>query len=421
MSHPFLELNIPRSHQGACELYSRFPEAVEASYGLVFSDPIDFDRRTFHFLYQKYGRFLGEVLHRLRHNDVFNSQSLNTTFRKYLDAQLVCKQLMPLFATADAHGLLKESEEDLIQFGLGYVITKTTALNALDTHVDLSISYNTEKDVAQERDSRATTLLCISSIFRGFNLLNSGCAAGRSVDIVSSVFAEVMEIMFEDYRSRFNIHDLTVPDKRLDLYKNGKLSPLKGSGFYEATIRSGLAIIGVEEQPGMDVFLTNFRKLRQIVDEIADVPEDIRVGRLTFPVLIGLTNDKFSHAIISTVRRIWEISGEIVCLSSRNDMSTIATLKEDTRLKSLVSDLGLLLEQSNAWEEAYVFADNLFLEVVESMEKLFPPDNLGSLLEIALLKRAFLERLRKQSWQDIPLEPLSAPVFIKNRPNDFDR
>ncbi|MCL4873544.1 hypothetical protein KJ039_05640 [bacterium] len=411
---------IPPNHAVIAAKYGYLENQGIPSYRLIFENPILFDRLAFEWLFSKYGDYLKEILEKLHCNEHFLAFRIDEKFKNYLDSSLVCKQLLPLFATADAYDELEKNRAELIDTGVAYVLTKTASLNFIDTHVDLSLSYNIKRDIAEEKDSRLSVLLSITSIFRGCDHFLNLPNGNFCLKIITEVFAHVMEIMTEDYCNRFNENDLINPKKRIQLYDQNFLSPFLGSGFYEATIRSALKINGKKENPYLINWLRDFRKLRQMIDEIADIEEDIRVGRLTYPVLLGLEKPFVGKEISSIVKNIWNLSRPIIKDNRASDMETILKLNTNEEIKKSVSILYDLLNDAHVWDELYEKTEELCLKLLNNIEYAFlESKNPTGLILILLLKRAFLERLRKQNWRDLPLGSLSVAEQADFRKSDF--
>lgn len=375
-------------------------------YETIFSNPIKFDRDTFNILGSRYGTYLHRVIRDVQREEYFKSAEINSIIHSNLDHQLICKQVLPLFATADAYGKLEKFERQLISFAKQYILIVTSTYNSIDSQIDLCVSYNTETDLSEKWNMEKVSLFGISSIISGFKNLFYEKNGEKLVEIISDVYSDISEIMFLDYEHRFDTMLLESTNEAIEKYLTSELSALVGSGFYEVTIRAAMQIIEEDITNDQMVFMKDFRRLRQIVDEIADVVEDVRVGRVTLPFLLALLNPKYKKQVDNLIRDIWKTSNEVIDNYSHSKNRLISELSQDPKLKALTDTLYDKLIKSGVFDLTYNIAEQIFTNVVSGLKTHFPRHNMDGLVRIAYLKKAFLERLKRQNWRDVPLKPV---------------
>ncbi|MCQ3921643.1 MAG: hypothetical protein DPW13_11905 [Planctomycetes bacterium] len=161
----------------------------------------------------------------------------------------------------------------------------------------------------------------------------------------------------------------------------------------------------------MSSFIECFRKLRQLVDEIADVPEDIRAGRLTFPILAALSSKAHGNAVKRTVRAIWKETLPVFLGGRGDDLASIRFLDHNQEIARLVPTLIGEVDQAGGFAHAFEECEHLHTRAMASLVLAFPYPKTWRMMQLVMLKMAFAERLKRQNWIDTPVPSLSADDF----------
>jgi len=133
-------------------------------------------------------------------------------------------------------------------------------------------------------------------------------------------------------------------------------------------------------------WVTCYEKARQILDDLADIREDIMCGRLTFPVLYALQQDHGSGNLRRIIADLWhriEKGGQPGILPEEWD-----------QVRKLMRDYG-------GFEVPSVKALRWLKKVGDGIFSSLPGNREPLLLHIEL-KRAYLARLRASNFDDTP-------------------
>lgn len=383
--------------------WTRFGGGNKAlSIKLIYSDPLRYDREVFRHLYKKYDYWLQLLFSSIADYKGFHDQENFKYYLANIDQGLIKKQIIHVFTTADIFGPIKSDHLELAKI---YTLVKTVPLQITDTFIDYSISYNLDKKFMTDVNIRLAWLFSNTAIYLGYYELVNSALPRQAILAVSEVLKDLSQAMFACFMDRFNEKTLNSPKKRIRYYWCSPISRLLGSGFYEATIIASLSISSVSITSDMRLMTKNMRRLRQLVDEIADYDEDIRAGELTLPYLYLLDNKRYTVKASDLITRLWDRSKTIIN-GSEIQSELFDRLKNDSVAKLLVAELHILLQKSKSFERCYLEADQLWREVVTSLSANFNNHNYFDLLLSVTLKRAFLERLKKANWIDKPLEVL---------------
>lgn len=147
------------------------------------------------------------------------------------------------------------------------------------------------------------------------------------------VTAFVHARMYKDYTERYRQDYLEQPEQRLQTYLYSSKSRLLGSGYWEVMARASFAQRGKAFPSYLHSVDIKLRKLRQIVDELTDVEEDLRGGLITLPVLHALTQKP--RAVRKSILNYWRPDGE--------SNPSMAQLLEETQTKKWVYEQAMPL------------------------------------------------------------------------------
>jgi len=142
------------------------------------------------------------------------------------------------------------------------------------------------------------------------------------------VTAFVHARMYKDYTERYCKDYLYRPEQRLQVYLHSPKSRLLGSGYWEVMARASFAQRGKTFPAYLHSVDIKLRKLRQIVDELADVEEDLRGGLVTLPVLHALSQKP--DAVRQSIASYWQEDGR------DSGATSIHSLLEETQTKKWI-------------------------------------------------------------------------------------
>jgi hypothetical protein len=199
---------------------------------------------------------------------------------------------------------------------------------------------------------------------------------------VSGLYRRMLEAVYEEVLSRYEEAPLWSPYAALAKYDTA-LSPLLRSSMLEMPLLGLARSVGQVVEPS--AWVTDYEKARQLLDDVADVREDLGRGRLTFPVLSALTGPG-SGSLRSAIQRAWSQIGDNVPAFDSTAV-WFEVKQEIVRLGGYQKSVELI-EQ--------------WLANVESGSTLTLGGDLEPLLAHVDLKRALLRRLEQSDFDDSP-------------------
>jgi hypothetical protein len=292
-----------------------------------------------------------------------------------LRPELLFRHALPYWVTEDAYFPRDPSApEPLTALLAGH----TLALTHLDYHLDGSSPDPNAAATAVKLDAGTAVAYAVRMIY------GAGAIAGKDAgrvfaDVFNPVSSFVTLRMHEDWLERYSRKYLKGMPTRLNTYLTTDESRLMASGYWEVMVRGAFAAHTGTPASDMMAIVRNLRRLRQLVDEIADFADDLRAGLVTAPTLFAATNGDATK-LEQTIDSFWT--------TQRPDRSPASSERLD--------DIVRLVDQDGGFEAAYTYADEMWHASVQLCESLpVPKDGILALLD---LKRAKLEMLRENGW-----------------------
>ena len=342
-------------------------------------------RAAFFYLSRAYSKQVSSAIELLS-NMKFELPRISKAHEQQLQPELLFRHSIPFCLTEDAY--FGPSDTAKIYLA-GLLAGHTLALTHLDYHLDGSAPSDTSPATARKMDLASATTYAVRMIYAAGSLLSA-------VDNADAMFRNVFDPisgfvilrMYEDWTERYSPEFLCEPEGRLRDYLDSPTSRLLGSGYWELMTQGCFVSHGMTAPPELIATLRLLRKLRQIVDEIADFEDDVRSGLVTVPLLFALqagAGEPISHA----VKDLWR---------SR-------TSRPGTPDCELMSEVRKLVEDSGAFEDSHKLADSLWQQACEQCEQSLGSRSRGYLLLLDL-KRAKLEALARNGWRNEPTDAI---------------
>lgn len=383
------------------ENMNNIPKDSHLLFSYIFDSPVEFDRAVYiDRLNGGYLKFIKKAIEYIEKEVIFYDLTAKKYIVKNLDIGLIKKQTYHIFTSAKMFGGITQVH---VKVAAAYILAKIIPLQVLDTWIDYSKSPNLNKDMLSSVDIRTAWVVHNTSLYTGIHMLLSNKVPREVGQEAMNVFREVSQAMSNCYLKRYSLDILNHPEKELDLYMDSPISRLLGSGFYQVSLLVSLAIEGKKITKKTKDLTANMRRMRQFVDEIADWREDIRSGEITLPFLYLLTNKKYKRKAQKVIKNIWKRSQEIIACSS-NQEKTIFKLEKDKLLNFYLNECKHMLVDSGTFALLYTTGNNLWIQTLLEMNEVFKGKNYYDIALSINLKRAFLERLKRQDWEDIVLK-----------------
>lgn len=185
-------------------------------------------------------------------------------------------------------------------------------------------------------------------------------------------------------------------------YRHPVRSRHLGSGFYSSSIL-GLYQFVDQPIPGqLPGLLRDLRRVRQRVDELADVHEDTVTGMVTYPVA-QLLAGPYGDEARKIIRAAWRRCRFLVEGRRDDALQGTRSVREDERLRELSAELITLADGTGVLELCRVEADELCARVAEQIHRTFDSSARAVMTTVLDLKRALLDRLSQARWLSPPL------------------
>jgi hypothetical protein len=347
-------------------------------------DGAAFRRAAFLYLSHRYRARISEAIEILRRLQ-FELPQIGESHEKQLQPELLFRQSIPFCLTEDAY--FRPSETTNISLA-GLLAGHTLALTHLDYHLDGSVPDQGHAATARKMDLLSATTYAIRMIYAAGRLLSqAGNADAMFRDAFEPISGFVLLRMYEDWKERYCEAFLDEPERRVQEYLESPTSRLLGSGYWELMPRGCFISHGTSAPPELIKTLRILRKLRQVVDEIADFEDDVRSGLVTVPLMYALQSTPDRRTVRESVLRLWHSS----------------TGQSHEPADEIFSKVRKLIEDSGAFEASHELAQSLWREASAYCERSLGTKSTGYLLLLDL-KRAKLEMLAKNGWHNEPTE-----------------
>lgn len=308
----------------------------------------------------KYRDFTDALYEELRTRE-FPFKEQQAAHLEYLDKKLIVRHALPYCITEDAFfGLDAQS----VKFLASVLLLHSLALTRMDDYYDGGSHTKSVREL-----NIHMLAYSLSATHESLMSLLGQSPDARELVKLLNVTKFVHARMYKDYTERYKTEFLERPHARLAAYVHSPKSRLLGSGYWEVMARASFVQRG-EAFPGyLHLVDIDLRKFRQLIDELADIDEDLRGGLITLPVLHVLSTHKQSSIIKKRVIDYWS-----------SDMT--AELPE----------LALYLEESKTKEWIYVQAMSLYDDAMKRLDSKLSRRN-KEYKQLFDFKRAKLESL----------------------------
>ena len=190
-----------------------------------------------------------------------------------------------------------------------------------------------------------------------------------------------MELAYEEIFYKFDISILENPDLMISKYRTNQ-SPLLRSSTLETFAK--IIVMKSDIELKSDGWLIKFEKMRQLLDDLLDIREDIKNGRITYPVLLALANKSFGKKLKQMIMIEWNSS-----------ISYKQVLNDENwyRIKNIII-------QAGAFDTSLSLAKKWIDEVYNDIKKEAFCGDTTALFILLELKRAFADRIMRKNFDN---------------------
>ena len=291
------------------------------------------------------------------------------------------RHLFALFSAATSSGGVTEQH---IRFGSAFLRGISIPVMQIDHMLDrLHLAAGTESEATGLTSPIWLGSICL--LHEGLRDMLNLPHAKELLKVVLSDYLRVYSSLETEMKGRYKDYGLLHPTEYLNWMLHSYDSSLT-CRYFSVTVQGAILINQGAVSPTVKKLAHLFGRLRQLVDQIADVEEDVLIGKLTVPVLHALTK---CPLLQEEIRDLWRES---------------QGCSLDTELlQPRLNRIHKLVLENNGFE----YSSGLALSCYEEAMALFHNEpllpDLGIEIRILFrLKRAFLERLKRNGWRDIP-------------------
>lgn len=361
-------------------------------------DPVGFDREATRYLIGVCHPVIEPVIARLR-RERFAFASMRAAHADALDVEVLYRQCIPAACLGLAAGV---PERDLIDHLEAYALCQTLILNHVDRHLDLSTSPTAGHSPLLLSDVRVTGCYALAALYEGISVLPPSAAGAAALAAMARVSVLIVQSMYENYTTRFDHTLLREPERVLADYRDPLRTRHLGSGFYSSSVLGLYAYAGVAVPDDLPGILEDLRRVRQRVDELADLHEDTVTGMVTYPVALLLAGPRGGEAR-EVIGASWARCRALTETSRDDALRGTRLVREDPALRAASARLVELGWRAGALETCRREADELCLELAQRIGKCLDPPAARLLRVVLDLKRALLQRLAQAGWDNVPL------------------
>lgn len=356
-------------------------------------DPEVYDRRATEALIELCYPVIEPALERLRQRR-FGFATMARVHADAVDVEVFYRQAIPVAGL----GLMVGGQPDvMVAYLEAYALCQTLILNHIDRHLDLSSSFTAGHSSILLADVRATVCYAITVLYEGMGSLPAATSSARALATMSQTTSLIAQSMYDNYATRFSEAALADPEAVLADYRHPVRSRHLGSGFYSSSILGWYQFVDLPVPDQLPELLLNLRRVRQRIDELADLHEDTVTGMVTYPVALLLAGPRGDEARM-IIRAAWRRCRYLIENIRDDALRGTRSVHEDEQLRELSSELIKLAHSAGALERCRAEAEELCARVAGQIHRAFEPSARSVMITVLDLKRALLDRLSRASW-----------------------
>lgn len=360
------------------------------------TDPVKYDFVALRYLIRA-GRAAIEPAAAALQEPKYHFPSMRELDNNAFDIELLYRQCIPSAGIALKLGL---PAEEVVRYLCLFATCQTLILNHVDRHLDLSRSHTIRDPSLLLADVHAVMCYAIAQLYSGMQTNPAGGDASAALREMSAVSGVIIQSMYDNYATRFNIKLLQEPNLILSTYRDPVRSRHLGSGFYASSIRGLYAYFGIEIPDPLAGLMPGMRRLRQRVDELCDLFEDTSTGLISYPVALLLNTARYRDRATELVTALWERSKQVIGSGAGDAGKASLALVADAELQREHAILLRLLEESGVLARCYAEASSLWRDMRATASRTLPEPVSDIIRVVVDLKRALLERIANSNWDD---------------------
>jgi hypothetical protein len=360
------------------------------------TDPVEYDFSALRYLISVGQQAVEPTIAALQ-QPKYQFPSMQVLDADAFDIELIYRQCLPASCIGVRLGLpIAEISRYLYLFST----CQTSILNHIDRHLDLSRSHTLRDPALLLADVHAVMCYAVAQLYSGMQNLSYSGDGPAALSEMSAVSEFIIQSMYDNYATRFNVELLRNPGLVLSAYKDPIRSRHLGSGFYSSSIRGLYAYFRIAIPDSLNSILLDMRRLRQRVDELCDLFEDTATGLINYPVALLLSVADYRARAVGLITAMWDQCKQVIGPRASDAGGTSLALLADPALQHMHSALLQMLEESGALSKCYAEASDLWTDI-RSRASCTMPEPIADVIRVVVdLKRALLERIAQSNWDD---------------------
>ena len=307
----------------------------------------------------------------------FENDLLNSAHTSELRYGLLFRHALPFLATED--DLFGGSNIDSSITLTGCLAIHSLSLTHLDYHLDGATPRDDSDSTAIELDYETAISYAIRMILKAGSIISNSSVSDRIwKDCIDPISGFVMSRMFLDWKERYKLEFLNEKiERRITYYEDDTNTRMHASGYWELMIRAAFVVHSRDEFPDMLLaYCKSIRRIRQLIDELQDIEEDIVSGLITFPVLYLMQDSPSVTKVL--IKQIWKLSKGI-------EMAHLVNNENAHKLAGLVSELKSVFYSSPARERYHLRIQDEYRKLIDICDELKAP-NLKNIVDFKIAK-----------------------------------
>lgn len=371
-------------------------------YDNKINDPINYDRSALEYLIESYGGDINKSINFLNNLD-FTFLSMTVLHKDAIDIELIYRQAFPV---AIVHSAFFPKKQEFSKILNVFLMCQTLILNHVDRHLDYSDSYTLKECEKHLGDIKCTMSYALCILYKGIVEATNSRNCNFFLHEMMSITEIIIQSMFDNYYDRYNPNSLHNFNELLKKYLDTPQSRHLGSGFYASSIHACFGYYNKDIPEKIRELTRLMRILRQRVDEIADIQEDISSGLVTYPIalLFRELNQSHRYELIGNIEKMWCYAVEKIKHKKHNTLLLKDFFKNDPRLTDYLNLLKSEMVTNNIYDILQSEIENiasLCHSLISDISKENSCVDFTDMHIIIDLKSAFLDRLKNQKWDDI--------------------
>lgn len=278
------------------------PTSRQVYYRQPVESPQDFRQRCFQLFDKDFHAEFNEVLNSIK-GEPFRFAGISNAHNIQVRNELLARHSMPYWATWMTVAADRRPETGALKVCL---LVHTLALLQLDYHLDGASPDVDNPATGVKMSSETAAAYAVRLAYRGSHHAAKLPYGDRILsEVIEPYSGFVIERMHQDWNERFRPFSTNTAPSLIKDYLESSNSRLYGSGYWEVMIRSAwIAAFPESKVPdSLITFSKHVRRLRQLVDEMDDISEDLASGLLTLPILLSIQHD---HNFGRTLSDNWD-------------------------------------------------------------------------------------------------------------------